>query len=114
MYTAASPPGSDHEPAMDTGPTPASAEDWACNSGSYPDHMATTDARDAHRKKLTELGEEARTYPLRRFEAVAAARADGMTWREAAALLNVTEHGLIKADKTERAKRAPEDPESDS
>lgn len=34
-----------------------------------------------------------------RAEAVDAARKAGITWREIAAILGMTEHGLIKADK---------------
>jgi transposase len=41
--------------------------------------------------------EAAKTLPARRTKIVAKARAEGMSWREAAALLKMTEHGLIKA-----------------
>ena len=37
--------------------------------------------------------------PIERAEAIAAARADGKTWREIAATLGMTEHGAIKASR---------------
>lgn len=46
---------------------------------------------------LEALAEEQRTLPDRRAQAVAAAREQKMTWREIAGILNMTEHGLIKA-----------------
>jgi len=43
--------------------------------------------------------------PSVRAESVDAARKSGMTWREIAGILNMTEHGLIKADKKWRAEQ---------
>ena len=44
-----------------------------------------------------------RNMPWVRAETVDAARKAGMTWREIATILNMTEHGLIKADQKWRA-----------
>jgi hypothetical protein len=41
--------------------------------------------------------EAAKTLPARRTKIVAKARNEGVSWRELAGLLNMTEHGLIKA-----------------
>ncbi|WP_146078991.1 hypothetical protein [Rathayibacter sp. AY1E6] len=51
------------------------------------------------RTELLTLAEEQRTLPERRGALVERARAEGMTWREIADLLGMTEHGLIKAAK---------------
>lgn len=68
------------------------------NPVAYPDNM--TDALDTHRDALRALAaeqEQARTLPERRTRAVAAAREDGMTWREASVILGMTTEGLRKA-----------------
>ena len=54
------------------------------------------------RSDLEAIAEEQRTLPDRRAQAVNAARNLGMTWREIAIILNMTEQGLIKADKAWR------------
>jgi len=54
------------------------------------------------RAQLAELGEELQAHSAniaKRTELVERARDVGMTWREAAGLLGMTEHGLIKAQK---------------
>jgi hypothetical protein len=57
-------------------------------------------------KELTEVGntikqcDDYRTELLiKRADLVATARSEGHTWRELAAVLGMTEHGLIKAAK---------------
>jgi len=54
------------------------------------------------RSDLEQLAEEQRTLPDRRAQLVAAARNLNMTWREIAIILDMTEQGLIKADKAWR------------
>lgn len=54
------------------------------------------------RSDLEQLAEEQRTLPDRRAQLVAAARNLGMTWREIAIILDMTEQGIIKADKAWR------------
>lgn len=49
------------------------------------------------RERLRALRKEQETYPTRRAAVVAAARAHGLTWREIADILGMTQHGLIKA-----------------
>lgn len=53
---------------------------------------------------LEEIAAYQRNLPTVRAEAVAAARAAGMTWREIASILGMTEHGVIKAHKAFNAK----------
>lgn len=48
---------------------------------------------------LERIANYQRNLPNVRAEAVDAARHEGMTWREIGGILNMTEHGLIKADK---------------
>lgn len=57
------------------------------------------------RSDLEALAKEQRTLPDRRGKAVAAARALGMTWREIAIILDMTEQGIIKADKAWRERQ---------
>jgi transposase len=54
---------------------------------------------DQIRKNLVYVAGYQRNLPNVRAEAVDAARKAGMTWREIASILDMTEHGLIKADK---------------
>jgi len=80
--------------------TPTQYATESINSVAY--HEGMTDKLDRHRKALTALAEEqakAKTLPARRTKAVDAARAAGMTWREASLILGVTEYGLRKATK---------------
>lgn len=42
--------------------------------------------------------------PTIRAEAIAKARAEGITWREIAGIFGMTEHGLIKAQKAHDAR----------
>lgn len=51
------------------------------------------------RAKLEEVARLQRELPTMRAEAVAEARAEKMTWREIAAILDMTERGVIAADK---------------
>ena len=46
-----------------------------------------------------------RNLPNTRAEAVAKAREEGITWREIASILDMTEHGVIKAQKKWEAER---------
>jgi hypothetical protein len=73
-----------------------------CNSVGYGDDM-TTDKLNDHRDRLRKLRadfDEAAKLPERRVREVDEARAAGMTWREAAELLGMTQNGLIKASQT--------------
>jgi transposase len=54
---------------------------------------------DQIRRDLESVAAYQHNLPRVRAEAVDAARKAGMTWREIASILNMTEHGLIKADK---------------
>lgn len=59
------------------------------------------------REDLYEIAEQQRTLLDRRAELVEEARNNGMTWREIASILDMTEQGLMKARRTrnEREKR---------
>jgi hypothetical protein len=64
-----------------------------------------TDKLDEYRKQLHELAQEqqaAKSILARRTELVSRARKEGMTWREAATILGMTEHALVKASKTQK------------
>lgn len=63
-----------------------------------------SDPLDQHREKLRTLAHEAATLPARRDDAVAAARAAGMTLTEAAKILDMSTVGLRKSART-RAER---------
>lgn len=65
-------------------------------------HKRVYDQRVSIRSDLEQLAEEQRTLPDRRAQLVNAARNLGMTWREIATILDMTEQGLIKADKAWR------------
>ena len=82
----------------------------ARNRVAYPGYM--TKKLDTYRDQLRALAAEqeaAKTIPARRTAIVDKARAEGMTWHEAATLLGMTQHGLIKASKAPRTPttRAP-------
>lgn len=49
------------------------------------------------REDLEKIAAYQRNLPAVRAEAVAKAREEGMTWREIASILGMTEHGIIKA-----------------
>jgi transposase len=49
-----------------------------------------------------------RSFPDRRATLVDQARREGMTWREIAHILDMTEHGLIKADKAWKERGKPQ------
>ena len=55
--------------------------------------------KDKIREDLKTIAAQQHNLPTIRAEAVQAARDAGMTWREIAGILNMTEHGLIKAQK---------------
>lgn len=55
--------------------------------------------KDKIREDLKAIADYQQRFPGVRAEAVQAARDAGMTWREIAGILNMTEHGLIKAQK---------------
>lgn len=70
------------------------------NSVAYHDLMAkNATPQDRKRSDLAALAEESRTFPERRRAAVLRAREEPgkLTWREIAALLDMTEAGLRKA-----------------
>jgi hypothetical protein len=52
------------------------------------------------REELETIAAEHAALPRRRFEAVERAREAGMTWREIAGIFGMTEHGIIKAQKS--------------
>jgi hypothetical protein len=54
------------------------------------------------RSDLVEIAAYRRNHPYVQGEAVDAARAANLTWREIAHLLDMTEHGLIKAQRRYR------------
>ena len=54
------------------------------------------------REDLERIANHYRNLPGIRAEAITKARAEGMTWREIASLLEMTEHGVIKADRVHR------------
>jgi hypothetical protein len=60
---------------------------------------------DQIRKNLAYVASTQRNLPDVRAEAVDEARKAGMTWREIASILDMTEHGLIKADKKWRQRK---------
>ena len=60
------------------------------------------------REELRALAEEQRSFPDRRAATVDRARQSGMTWRQIAIILDMTEQGLIKADKMWRERGKPE------
>ena len=60
------------------------------------------------REELTQLAELQRALPDRRAALVDRARLAGMTWREIAKILDMTEQGLIKADRMWRERGKPE------
>jgi predicted transcriptional regulator len=60
------------------------------------------------RQELEALVEEQATYPARRGAAVARARAAGMTWREIAEILGITEKGVTKAQRAWESEHAGE------
>jgi hypothetical protein len=71
--------------------------------GAMPDNL------DPIRQELRDLAaefEKARALVDKRFELVEKARAAGMTWNEAAIILNLTQNGLIKAQKDGESRRA--------
>lgn len=51
------------------------------------------------RTELEQLAREQSELPTRRAELVAKARTEGLTWREIGSILNMTPHGLIKAQR---------------
>jgi len=57
---------------------------------------------------LRAMAELQRSLPDRRAALVDRARREGMTWREISYILDMTEQGLIKADKAWRARGKPE------
>lgn len=59
---------------------------------------------DNIRGALTDIAENQRQAPIVRAEWVGKAREAGMTWREIAQLLGMTEHGIIKAQKLHDSK----------
>lgn len=59
---------------------------------SYTSGMST-------REDLEKIAAYMHNLPSVRAETVARAREEGMTWREIASILGMTEHGLIKAQK---------------
>lgn len=61
-------------------------------------------AKDKIREDLETVAAYQRNLPTVRAEAVEAARTAGMTWREIADILGMTQHGLIKAQKAFRSK----------
>lgn len=63
-----------------------------------------SDPLDPYRVELRRIADEAESLPERRDDAVARARAAGMTLTEAAAILGMTHHGLRKSAK-QRAER---------
>ena len=59
------------------------------------------------RDELHALAEMQRMLPDRRACLVDRARREGMTWREIAKILDMTEHGLQKADRQWRERGMP-------
>ena len=59
---------------------------------------------DSIRENLTVIAENQRELPKLRSKWVTKAREAGMTWREIARLLDMTEHGIIKAQKLHESK----------
>lgn len=57
--------------------------------------------KDTIRENLKVIAENQRQLPELRREWVTNGREAGMTWREIAGILGMTEHGLIKASKRE-------------
>lgn len=55
------------------------------------------------------MAELQRTLPDRRAQLVHKARQHGLTWREIALILNMTEQGLIKADRQWRERNGNDD-----
>jgi transposase len=60
------------------------------------------------RDDLRALAQVQRSFPDRRATLVDQARREGMTWREIAHILDMTEHGLIKADKAWKERGKPQ------
>jgi transposase len=60
------------------------------------------------RDDLEALAEQQQTLRDRRAALVAEARAQGMTWREIATILDMTQQGLIKADKAWKERGKPQ------
>lgn len=56
------------------------------------------------RLMLEVIAQSMRELPTVRAVAVAHARAEGMTWREIANILGMTQHGLIKAQRSYEAR----------
>lgn len=61
---------------------------------------------DKIRDDLETVAAYQRNLPTVRAEAVQAARDAGLTWREIARILDMTEHGLIKAQRLYRERLA--------
>lgn len=53
-------------------------------------------------EELDRIANFYRSLPIMRAEAVTKARAEGITWREIAKHLEMTEHGVIRADRAYR------------
>ena len=60
------------------------------------------------KNELRTLAQEQRSIVNRRAALVDRARQEGLTWREIAGILDMTQQGLIKADRTWRARGKPE------
>ena len=60
------------------------------------------------KNELRTLAQEQRSIVNRRATLVDRARQEGLTWREIAGILDMTQQGLIKADKSWRARGKPE------
>jgi len=59
------------------------------------------------REELTAMAELQRKLPDRRAFLVHRARLAGFTWREISIILNITEQGLMKADKSWKERGCP-------
>lgn len=62
----------------------------------YTSYMTITE-------ELERIASQQREAPAIRAALVARARAEGMTWREIADILGMTQHGLIKAQRAQGA-----------
>lgn len=74
-----------------------------CNQVVYP--VAMSENLEPLRKELRAIAaeyEKVQKLNERRFEVVERARAAGMTWREAAETLHMTQNGLIKTQQAMR------------
>ena len=56
------------------------------------------------REDLEMIANYQRNTPIVRYETVERARTEGMTWREIAVILEMSEQGVVKAQKAYRAK----------